>query len=135
VACIHRDIHVDNLLFGDPDQQPAFRIVDWQTVGKGRAVSDVGYFLISSLPIEDRRQHESRLLRLYHDLLLQAGVQDYSFDDCWLDYRLSALAKLFITVQMTVVVDNTSDHRREWRQTDLDRLTAFISDHAVDQVV
>lgn len=135
VACIHRDIHVDNLLFGAPDRSPAFRMVDWQTVGKGRAVSDVGYFLMSSLPTDQRRQAETRLLHMYHDLLVEHGVRDYSFEDCWFDYRFSAIAKLFITVQMTVLVDNSVDHRLQWRRTDLDRLTAFIHDHRVDELV
>jgi hypothetical protein len=31
------------------------------------------------------------LLPRYRDLLVQAGVRGYSWEDCWLDYRLAVL--------------------------------------------
>jgi len=134
-TCIHRDIHVDNLLFGVQDTDPPLMVVDWQATGKGRGVSDVAYFLISSISPAQRRQSEASLLENYHTLLTQYGVQDYSFDECWFDYRLSAVGKLFITVTATVLLDNTSTHRRAWRRADLQRLVAFIEDHAVDELL
>ncbi|UCG12737.1 MAG: DUF1679 domain-containing protein, partial [Deltaproteobacteria bacterium] len=89
LTCIHRDIHVDNLLFGVQDTDPRLTVVDWQITGKGRGVSDVAYFLISSIPSAQRRQSEVRLLETYHTLLTQNGVKNYSFEQCWLDYKLS----------------------------------------------
>ncbi len=135
LACIHRDIHVDNVLFRAPGANPAFVVIDWQTVGAGRGVSDVGYFIISSIPPDQRRQTEEHLIRIYHETLVQHGVQGYSFEDCWHDYKLSVLGKLFITVQMTVLVDNSDAHRMAWRRADLNRLTAFIEDHHVDDIL
>ncbi len=128
-TCIHRDTHVDNLLFGGGHGDPPVVVVDWQWVGRGKAVSDVGYLLISSLPTQLRRRAERRIVETYHGLLVEAGIKGYTFDDCWADYKLSAIAKLFITVAATVLLDNTDDHRRAWRTADLQRLTAFIEDH------
>lgn len=128
-TCIHRDIHVDNLLFEDMAGHPAAVIVDWQFVGRGKGASDVGYLLISSLSTPDRRRSEKRIAKSYHALVVDSGVSDYDFEDCWSDYRLSALAKLWMTVAATVLVDNSDDHRRAWRAADLQRLTAFIEDH------
>ena len=135
LTCIHRDIHVDNLLFGRQDSDPPVVVVDWQVVGRGNGASDIAYFMISSVPPALRRQSEKRLLQTYHSLLTQSGIQDYSFDQCWHDYELFAVAKLYITVAATVLLDNTSAHRRAWRRADLQRLVAFIEDHNVDQLV
>ena len=135
VTCIHRDIHVDNLLFGVKETDPPLTVVDWQLVGKGRGVSDVAYFMISSVPPAQRRQSERRLLQTYHTFLTQYGVQGYSFDQCWADYKLSAVCKLFITVAATVLIDNSSPHRRAWRRADLQRLVAFIEDHSVGELL
>ena len=126
---IHRDIHVDNLLFGETASQPEVVLVDWQVAGRGLGVSDIAYLLISSLPIDQRRLAERQLVQSYHRFLLEAGIRDYSFEQCWSDYIISAVAKLFISVAVTVSVDNSSDHRRAWRTADLQRLLAFIEDH------
>jgi thiamine kinase-like enzyme len=126
---IHRDIHVDNLLFDEHSSGSPVLLVDWQSAGRGLGISDIAYFLISSLPIAQRRQAEHTLVQSYHNLLLEADIQDYSFDQCWSDYIFSAVAKLFITVIMTVEIDNSSEHRQQWRTVDLQRLLAFIEDH------
>jgi hypothetical protein len=128
-TCIHRDIHLDNLLFGSGSDDPKVVLVDWQTVGMGRGISDIAYLLISSLSPADRRTNEHRLVGMYHDYLLSSGVEDYSLDQCWSDYLVSVASKLFITVTATINFDNTSAHRRAWRTADLERLTAFFDDH------
>lgn len=126
---IHRDAHIDNILFGsDPADRPAV-LVDWQTAGRGRGVSDVAYLLISSLRPPDRRRSERRLVATYHRHLIELGVAGYTLDECWTDYLIGAASKLLITVTATVLLDNTSPHRRAWRRSDLERLTAFIEDH------
>jgi thiamine kinase-like enzyme len=135
MTLIHRDIHVDNLLFGELSFHPPVAIVDWQAAGRGIGISDAAYFLISSLPTQLRRQHEYELVRTYHRLLVASGVQDYDFDRCWSDYKFSAAAKLFITVAATIIVDNTSDHRQAWRRADLQRLAAFIEDHNINEIL
>lgn len=126
---IHRDIHVDNLLFGVHTGDPAVMLVDWQTAGRGKGISDIAYLLISSLTPSDRRETEGRLIEMYHSYLVESGIEGYSLDQCWSDYRVSVASKLFITVAATVHFDNTSPHRRAWRKADLLRLMAFIEDH------
>lgn len=128
-TCIHRDAHVDNLLFGSHADHAPVILVDWQTVGRGRGVSDIAYLLISSLSPTDRRDSERRFVGIYHQLLIEAGIEDYSLDQCWSDYIVSVASKLFITVTATVNLDNTTPHRRAWRTADLQRLMAFIDDH------
>ena len=132
---IHRDIHVDNILFGDDSSAQPVLLVDWQAAGRGLGISDVAYFLISSVPIQHRRQAEVTLVHTYHDFLVESGIQNYGFGQCWSDYVFSAVAKLFISVAATIVVDNSSDYRRAWRTADLQRLVAFIEDHSVYEIL
>lgn len=47
---------------------------DWQLVRTGNAAHDVGYFLVSSLSVADRRAHERHLLEAYLDALARAGA-------------------------------------------------------------
>ena len=68
ITCIHRDIHVDNILFSRQADEPPEKMLDWQSVGKGRGAYDVAYFLIGSVPAKQRRQTERSLLRTYHPL-------------------------------------------------------------------
>jgi len=131
LTCIHRDIHVDNVLFGVGEEDVPAMILDWQVSGRGRGVYDVAYFMISSVPPVQRRQIEKELLGIYHNLLIENGIEKYSFAQCWFDYKLSVVGKLFVTVIATVLIDNSSPFKRAWRQADLQRLLAFCEDHQI----
>ena len=133
ITCIHRDIQVDNVLFGNQTSEPPALLLDWQSVGKGRGVYDIAYFIISSLPPEQRLQTEQDLLSIYHTLLVQSGIEGYTFDQCWFDYKYSVVGKIFVTVIATVMLDNSSPSKRAWRQADLERLLAFCEDHSIHQ--
>jgi hypothetical protein len=39
---------------------------------------------------------ERALLKRYHHELLRYGVANYDWEECWLDYRVSAMRNLFI---------------------------------------
>jgi hypothetical protein len=72
--------------------------LDWQTVGVAPPGRDLAYFLGTALFSEDRRRHERDLVARYFDELTRRGVQGYSRDDCFDDYRLGQLQGPFITV-------------------------------------
>lgn len=135
ITCIHRDIHVDNILFSQQADDSPVKVLDWALVGKGRGVYDVAYFLISSVSSEQRRQTEKNLLRTYHSALVQYGVEDYSYEQCWFDYKLAVIGKLFVTVGATVLADNSTPHKKAWRKADLQRLLAFCDDHSVNELL
>lgn len=126
-TCIHRDLQVDNVLF--TPKGPI--VLDWQFTGRGNGGSDLGYFLISSLTPAQRRAGETDLVRHYHEKLLASDVSGFTLQDCQQNYVLSVLGKMFLTVVATVLFDNSSAHKRAWRDADLQRLLAFCSDHAV----
>ncbi len=133
ITCVHRDIHLDNVMFDATKTNAGAILLDWQLSGKGRGAYDVAYFLISSLDPAQRRNSERSLVADYHAQLLRAGVSDYSMSQCWSDYLQSVAGKLFITVGATVLLDNTSPHKTAWRATDLTRLLAFCADHVISE--
>lgn len=95
---VHGDYRIENFLFGEPGTAEEFVVLDWQIVGHGSGPRDLGYLLGQSLTTEVRRDHEQRLLRLYHETLLEHGVGGYDFERCYADYRLGLLITMFIPV-------------------------------------
>jgi aminoglycoside/choline kinase family phosphotransferase len=91
---IHNDYQADNLFFAGSGDTRSLVVADWQLSTQGRAAYDVAYFLAGNLDARHRREHELRLLRGYHTLLVEHGVRDYPFEQCWDDYRLAMLQPL-----------------------------------------
>ncbi|GAB6139297.1 phosphotransferase [Methylosoma difficile] len=67
---VHHDCHPGNLYW--QNGKPGF--LDWQMVRTGEGVSDVAYFLATSLSPENRRTHEFDLLDLYAQSLGKQGI-------------------------------------------------------------
>ena len=86
---VHGDYRLDNMLFGRPGSSRDLTVVDWQTVTRGPAMTDVAYFLGCALPGAVRRAHYDDLLAAYHDGLgpnpplsldeIREGVRRQSF--------------------------------------------------------
>ena len=87
----HGDFRADNMFFGTTIGSTPFIVADWQISTKGRGAFDLAYFTSGSLASADRKTHEMRLLRLWHDTLGEHGVKGYAWDQAVLDYRLGAL--------------------------------------------
>ena len=105
LTAAHGDYRLDNMLFS-PDGT-AMTTVDWQTVSLAPGVSDISYFLGTSLTPDLRAAHEADLVRQYHDRLVAGGVDEYSFDRCWTDYRRMALAGFVMAVFASMLVGQT----------------------------
>jgi hypothetical protein len=83
---VHNDYQADNLF-----DTMSVAVLDWQLVTHGRAAMDVAWLLGGNLDPVHRRDHERRLLRSYHARLVGNGAQQYTFEQCWDDYRLAML--------------------------------------------
>lgn len=129
-SILHRDAHIDNILFDNLKGQPRARFVDWQLSGVGPGGLDLGYFLISSLTPETRRAHETTLVTRYARAVNAHGM-GYGLDQIARDLRAAAGWKLFVTVLATQMMNNATAHKRRWRRIDLVRLAAFVQDHRI----
>ncbi len=106
-AVTHGDYRLDNMLFGTPEGGYPLAVVDWQTPGRGPALSDASYFLGAGLLPDERRAHEVDLLRRYHEQLQAGGVHDFSWDACWDGYRRFAFSGCIMSVIASMVVGSS----------------------------
>ena len=107
LTVVHGDYRLDNMLFDpDPGGRP-LTVVDWQTVRLGLGPSDVAYFMGNAFEPEVRRTCERALVERYHRALIGYGIDDYSFDRCWDDYRRSSYASLMMAVFASMMVGRT----------------------------
>lgn len=130
LTLIHRDYNLDNLLFKQEHDAPdSIYVIDWQLVRQGRAVFDIATFLCWNMLPDVRRAYEDHLLHLYYDLLLNAGIRDYLFDDYLADYRraiLECLARIIAILGSNMV---TEPHLLVLLKTILERTISAIHDH------
>jgi aminoglycoside phosphotransferase (APT) family kinase protein len=77
---LHGDPHPGNT-YALPGDVTGF--YDWQLVRTGNWSHDIGYFIVSSLNVADRRAHEESLLRYYLDELDRQGAPTPDFEAAW----------------------------------------------------
>lgn len=104
---IHYDYRLDNMLFGTGAGGRPLTVVDWQTVQLGPGPYDVAYFLGNAFEPEVRRGCEERLVRRYHEGLVGYGVEGYSLEQCWEDYRRYSGASLVMAIFSSILVGRT----------------------------
>jgi Ecdysteroid kinase-like family len=104
----HNDYRADNLMVA-PTWTAA---VDWQTVNTGFGGSDLGYFLGASMLPADRREHQTRLVELWHASLVEQGVptsgsNGYTLAHAFVDYRHGQFAGLITAIVSSMITQRT----------------------------
>jgi thiamine kinase-like enzyme len=138
VTLIHGDLHVDNLLFLPSQYERGMRVLDWQSVARGRGVIDLALFLFGSLETTTRRAVEGDLLRRYHEVLRVSGVTGYDLLQVVEDCRLGLLWLFGAQVVWLGSLDTESLHERELALVDAslteEHFTALL-DHDVGSLL
>ena len=107
-TAIHGDFRLDNMLFDTSSAVRPVTVVDWQTVHVGSGPQDVAYFIGNAFSdVDQGREQQERLVRRYHDLLVERGVRGYTFDQCWLEYRRHGYASLIMAIAASMLVGRT----------------------------
>jgi hypothetical protein len=106
VTLLHGDPHVGNT-YVLPDGDVGF--LDWQVLRRGNWSQDVGYFLVSALTVEDRRDGEDQLIEVYRDALAVPARQRPTAEEAWLRYRASPAYGL--AVWLATLGTDTSQRR------------------------
>jgi hypothetical protein len=83
----HCDAHLENIFFHERYEGGA-AFIDFGNMMFKHALSDIAFFLGTCVDPEVRQQHEKDLVRRYWQKLVESGVEEYSFDLCWHDYRM-----------------------------------------------
>ena len=123
----HGDYRVDNLFFVNHGAGDVVAI-DWQNCGIHSGLRDITYFLSTSVTAETRRGIERDVVAEYHDALRGGGVDEYSFDDCWRDYRRVMLSCLIGPVFTCGSLDLKDEASRRTMEIGLSRTLAAIED-------
>jgi thiamine kinase-like enzyme len=97
LTIIHGDAHTWNFLFPRSNEGAAF-LIDWQLRHVDIGARDLAFFIALHWYPTRRRELERLLLNYYHDGLLKRGVQNYSFEQLWLDYRRCVVRNLTIPI-------------------------------------
>lgn len=92
---IHFDYHLDNLFFNDTNDQNQIITIDWQLITRGKGTVDLAFFIGQNLNSKIQREYETSLIQLYHQTLLDNGVQHYSLEECFRDYQIALFYHLF----------------------------------------
>jgi hypothetical protein len=99
---IHGDVGCGNILVPREGHRPIYIIdrqpFDW-SLTTWLGVYDLAYAIVLDWEVETRRRLEQMILRRYHERLIQNGVRDYSWEQLYDDYRLSAAMGVYIATE------------------------------------
>lgn len=119
---VHHDCHPGNLFW--TQTEPGF--LDWQLVRMGEGISDLAYFLATSLQPESRRIHEKQLLQLYLSALDRQGVNGLDERLSYQRYR-AHLAYPFEAMVVTLAIGGMMEQDSNLEL--IRRAAAAIEDH------
>lgn len=131
ITLIHGDFGLENMFFGTTESSQPLTVIDWQTIKRGKGVTDVGYFLGWCIDEQDRRSIENDLLKTYWSVLREHGVDGYSFDQLLHDYRLSFFNNIQVMVPAVARLDLSFQNWDELSTVVMRRLSAALEDHDV----
>ena len=126
----HGDYRLDNFFFATREGTEFPVVFDWEFCVRGRGTYDVATFVSDAFPPERRRKEEMDLLRTYHSTLVANGVDDYPFEECLADYRLSMLEVFVFWIVVGGYCDYDGERATAYLHNSLERFDAAIADLA-----
>lgn len=123
----HADTRLDNLFFGNDSGSEAVAFIDFQLSLRGRGVTDLAYFIGTSVQQDVASEHWETLLRRWHGQVTDAGI-DYPWDDALRHYRECAL--YYLVGAMSLV--GTFDSGNERGAALTEAYTTRIFNHVLD---
>lgn len=133
VTFLHGDLRLDNVFYGSTDGEAPVMLIDWQIASQGVGIYDVGYFMTQSLDPALRSAHERALVEEYYSRLRDGGVNGYSWEQCWNDYRKVALYCLVYPVISIGTIDLANERGVTLAEKMTDRCIAAIDDLGAEE--
>ena len=100
----HGDAWLGNFLFPKQNNYDPYNanhqayIIDWETWSAGFGPNDLAHMIGLNWHPKRRKCLEKDLVKQYHKELAKYGIQDYSWEDCWYDYRLGIIGELLTPI-------------------------------------
>lgn len=110
---IHGDVNPSNVLAPKVGERPLYIIdrqpFDW-SLTSWLGVYDLAYAMVLYWETDKRRALERPILRHYHEQLCRHGIEDYSWEQLFDDYRLCAAMGVYIATEWC-----RGGHTERWR--------------------
>ncbi|HKP73429.1 MAG TPA: hypothetical protein VJT82_10860 [Pyrinomonadaceae bacterium] len=94
----HGDAHWWNFLYPRDPANGTALIFDWHLWHVDIPLKDLAFMIALNWYPQRRARLEQKLLRRYHAVLVERGVRNFSWDECWHDYRQAVVRELFVPV-------------------------------------
>lgn len=124
---VHGDCWPGNVLVSTKDLG-TLKLLDWEMVGVGSGPQDLGQYILSNMDPKERRPCEEELIRSYHHELLANGVEGFSWDECWREYKVGGLERW---LWFLVYFCGQEGPLLKWAQFFHDQIAAFVLDHSL----
>jgi len=98
VTLVHGDAHLGNFMFPKEMGRDTAVLLDWEVWRVDFGIRDLASMMALNWRPDQRQAMERSLLIYYHSRLLENGVRNYDWDECWLGYRISVVSNLFTPV-------------------------------------
>jgi len=120
----HGDYRADNQMFAGPDPV----IIDFQIVGAGSGMYDVGYFISQSILPEVRAGHDRELVDRYLARLATHGIR-VDRDEAWRQYQIVVCFCVIYSVTNYPRYQNMNDRGQSLLRDMLYRALRAVSDN------
>ncbi len=130
---VHGDYRQDNMIYKNGSLDAI--VMDWQISGRGYGIFDVTYFMCQSMGVALRREIESELLEFYVARLIEAGVKNYTLDQCWQDYKYMILGCLVYPITVCGTLDTANERGRALGEAMLERNLTAIDELGCQKLV
>ncbi len=95
VSIRHGDSHIYNFMFST-NRHTLPKLMDFQFWGPGIGVEDIAHLSRVNFSIGKTEDVHKQIVNAYHNTLLQNGVKNYTWSECWDDYRKQVISMLLI---------------------------------------
>ena len=101
LTLIHNDAHLGQFFYPKDKFKEKYKTIlgDWQGWNIGLGSNDLAYMIGLNLFPDYRHLIEENLIRRYYNHLEKSGIKNYSWDDCWYDYKLSNFLNIYTCIR------------------------------------
>jgi hypothetical protein len=99
--------------------------IDWSLV-VWLGVSDVAYMMVHWWDTELRQHYELPILQHYHHSLQRRGVENYAWEQLYIDYRLCAVQSIYVATEWCVDAREAQAMRWVWLPQLQKALQAYV---------
>jgi hypothetical protein len=100
LTLIHNDAHLLQFYYPKNIKNEKYKVIlgDWQGWNISVGGQDLAY-MIGFMTLPDyRRLIEKDLIKRYHSHLIKLGIKNYSWENCWYDYKLFTILNIYTCI-------------------------------------